>query len=955
MATDQPIETEGLRQRNVPVQAQSSEQARQTVLQLNALEEKTGKDDADKKTFGRTPDGTVFTVPETQDMVSQLLSPSEPKNMSDLLVLTILACMISLLWTLPNAARIPVFGAIFVFWRASYNVGIGWLLQAQSKQNTLVRWARKSKLFGKPEDTDNPKLRAFIKSELEKKVAQDYAFDDAPLEYNTWLVFRRIVDLILMCDFVSYMLFALACAGRPDGEFVLTTLARWTVGLALLVFNIWVKLDAHRVVKDYAWYWGDFFFLVDQDLTFDGVFEMAPHPMYSIGYIGYYGISLMAASQKVMFISIFAHAAQFAFLVLVENPHIEKTYNSPPPRQQLHEIPQNAGERPRTPRSDTAASWPNAGSNMPPATHNLLGPQNFDFYRVTDSSTIVIQVLVLLLTVVTPRTTSYRAVFFTSAVVCRVWYSVGIGYLLNRQSTKKKWTRHFLKHGESTGEAWRQWKGTYHMSMILCYATFAAAAWKMYTPPAAWDDSLVVLKHTIGLCLVTLQMWVAFSIYEQLGEFGWFFGDFFFDHSPKLTYGGIYRFLNNPERVLGLAGVWGVALIVNSKAMFCLALLSHTLSLLFIQLVERPHMQKLYGRHLRQDSGLVRSIKRSLPPPLRQWQDGLDKMIGEALDTVEQFLDAARPQLGASISNVVEPTKQLLSQYPARMVVTRVDPDVAGLDPADYAIEIEGESSQSGMKSADESHILRIDYGTPIKVKWTAPINHAKLDWIGLYMLSRNSSKDITQVPSQGRWIATNLGEYDVLASERGLVTSDVRVTKTRSSGEQAEYMTGEMLFAGDKLFWEQGVFEFRYHHNGKHNVMTISEPFEVQIQRYKDEDNELVESPGHSLSATHNEEIIRQALERALLPVIRNCFERDPEIAPTTPQETFGGMVERDGKFSRRAVYAIQHMFGIEFAPQVVKADGKVENLAWRIWEAEKALAPFSMSKSRGTSTPVE
>ena len=58
MATTESIETEGLHQRNVPVQAKSTEDARQTVLQLNALEEKTGKDDADKKTFGRTPDGT---------------------------------------------------------------------------------------------------------------------------------------------------------------------------------------------------------------------------------------------------------------------------------------------------------------------------------------------------------------------------------------------------------------------------------------------------------------------------------------------------------------------------------------------------------------------------------------------------------------------------------------------------------------------------------------------------------------------------------------------------------------------------------------------------------------------------------------------------------------------------------------------------------------------------------
>ena len=46
--------------------------------------------------------------------------------------------------------------------------------------------------------------------------------------------------------------------------------------------------------------------------------------------------------------------------------------------------------------------------------------------------------------------------------------------------------------------------------------------------------------------------------------------------------------------------------------------------------------------------------------------------------------------------------------------------------------------------------------------------------------------------------------------------------------------------------------------------------------------------------------------------------------------------------------------MFGIELAPQVVKADGQVSNLAWRILEAEKVLQPYTMSKSRGTSTPT-
>lgn len=856
-------------------------------------------------------------------MVSQLLSPSEPKNLSDVFVLALLAIHIFLLWVLPAGAKIPVFAVVYLFWRAAYNGGIGWLLHNQSHHKTLLRWAEQTRIFVNPATGNNPHptLYRLVKRELETKIPHDYSFDSAPLEYNTWLVFRRLVDVILMCDFTSYCLFAIACGHRPVDENVIMTILRWTAGIVLVLFNLWVKLDAHRVVKDYAWYWGDFFYLIDQELTFDGVFEMAPHPMYSVGYAGYYGISLMAASYKVLLISIIAHAAQFVFLVLVENPHIDKTYNPPPPRKRSVCVDPTAtlstdSDIPAapTPSDDPTPNASSYSAKPPPSVHNLLGLHNLDLFRTTDSSIMLVQLLVLAVTIMSPSTPWYQFLFVVNALVWRVWFSVGIGLLLTSQSNNKGWTRHFLKYGETPIEAWNQWKGTYHLSMIMCYASFIAAVWKLYTLPADWGYGLVLFRHVLGAGLISLQLWTSVSIYDSLGEFGWFYGDFFFDESPKLTYNGIYRFLNNPERVLGLAGVWGAVLITSSAAITFLALLSHFLSLAFIQFVERPHMQKLYGRSLRQDGGVVKNLKKSLPPSLQQLHGSVDRMFDGSFDFIEEMLDNARPKLAAGVNTFVKDTTALFQKYPARITISRIDADLAGYDPRDYSLSVEGTDA----KPFDESELVKgreganaqmpldrrgdlenltFEYGAPIKVKWNAPLNHSKKDWIGLYRVTDNTSREVTRVSSQGRWVATNEGLYDNMTCEKGIVSSDVVVTG-QTGRDGCNLASGEIVFTGDKLFWTQGVFELRYHHNGMHNVMAISRPFEIRIRRF-DEGDSIVDTDG----------IVQSAVEQALLPVVRNCFDLDPEIAPEGVEEQFGGLVEREGKFAKRVVFAVHQM----------------------------------------------
>ncbi|KAK2460451.1 hypothetical protein APHAL10511_007616 [Amanita phalloides] len=272
--------------------------------------------------WGKTPCGEVFRVPTTHDVLTTLFHPRYPKSHLDLLNLGSLALQVILFLSLPRLSARTFFFFYFAFWRTAYDAGLGYILTKQSKRRWVVKEIQR---LGWLDERRCPRIHSWIRDQLAGKMGKDYSFNDLPLEYNTWLLFRQVVDLILVNDFLSYCLFTFSCFRVPTGLSIGVHIVRWLGGIALIGFNLWVKTEAHNVVKDYGWYWGDVFFQRG-NLVFDGVFELAPHPMYSVGYAGYYGLSLISGSYAVLFVSLAAHAAQFSFLLFFENPHIERMY-----------------------------------------------------------------------------------------------------------------------------------------------------------------------------------------------------------------------------------------------------------------------------------------------------------------------------------------------------------------------------------------------------------------------------------------------------------------------------------------------------------------------------------------------------------------------------------------------------------------------------------------------------
>ena len=484
--------------------------------------------------------------------------------------------------------------AWFMLWRVGYNVGLGLMLHQQSKTQWMTRLAER--VMAMPHTSWQYRALRYASS---AGMPAGYDFDREEPCVNAWVAFRRLEDIVLPYDLMSYIGLALASFHAPAAWGALTV-AEYALGVLLVVFALWAKCDSYRVVKDFAWYYGDFFFLVKGDLTFDRVFKIAPHPMYTIGYAFYYGSALITRSHVLLYTSIVGHMMQLGFLALFETPHMKKIY------------PEMLGDDEE--RARTRALYDSATGYF---GKDLLGWHNFNALRFGDLATATLVAQMLLFYAFLPSNSSCDALVLAQAIIWRVIHSGVLGVVLHAQSTSNWWVRVFVARGKTERDAFDTWKSVYNLVHTMTWVSFALGCWHLGHVTRAH----YFVPQTIGalLILVCAASWI--SSYDVLGDYGWFYGDFFIHDkniTSQLVYKGVYRFMDNPDCIIGYAAFYGLAVFFECRSMFFVALFSQACQLLFVVLVERPHMRKVHGDKIRSMSGIESAFQQIVDDALRE-------------------------------------------------------------------------------------------------------------------------------------------------------------------------------------------------------------------------------------------------------------------------------------------------------------------------------------------------
>ncbi|CAN8073889.1 unnamed protein product [Agarophyton chilense] len=476
---------------------------------------------------------------------------------------------IPVMWLLPRF----YFIAVFAFWRLAYNVGIGALLHFQSKRASVTTWLHAL----------SPSARALVHWASTKSMRNDYSWEKLPSCYNAWIAFRALSMLILTNDGFSYFVLAVKCFNPLHTSAFWKLLVCVPAGVALIALSLWAKGAAHHVLGDFAWYWGDFFFLVDADLSFDGVFELFPHPMYTVGYAAYYGAALICRSHVLLAVSLLAHMAQLLFLALVEEPHIQKIYG-----------PSSSISIDQQPIAQCESDTPNQPSKS-------LSSQYDEFLHAAPRFPVIVSLAVAFGTVATlavsSRPSSTKAVFLLFSWLVIHWALLLYALHKTEDGKSNYWMRLFTSRGYSTFHVFSAWQLTYLTSFIAQHALFLITA-STFGPSRAQSSTSVsetVSGVLVGFSLTAIAIVSLASTWNDIGYFGFFYGDFFVaPPEQNLQTSGMFRYVTHPEATLGYLAYYGISFIKQSRALFLITLVCQVIHILFVFTHESEHVERTY-------------------------------------------------------------------------------------------------------------------------------------------------------------------------------------------------------------------------------------------------------------------------------------------------------------------------------------------------------------------------
>ena len=592
-----------------------SASSRTTRSDSTDYETDTDYEDTDSEIlYGFTQSGDRFVVPETHDTWTKLGRLHEIPT-----IVTWFCFGISLYIGLPDQfLGYPVMAAVglkayppeylfylCIFWRLMYNITLGLILSYQSRTKGLTRLV--SRVMEKKEGYLYNLLSLLVRGSTGCK-----NLNEKPAEFNAWILNTQLVNIILPNDVFAFCLFALReanfsiakCGGIQslvvtEAPTMLTTLIPqsimvdstcyvfytlvYQIAIVLVVCSLYAKALSHKIIGYYAWFWGDFFFRIDKKLTFDGIFNVFPHPMYTVGYAWMYGLSILSGSFQVLTLTMISHCLQLFFLAYCGEPHILRTYGV---------------EFPKTKRSHQ---------------ENILIIKNFDPFRASDWSIVLLLIIYVNMTVIgggvlgmQPKVSEH--IFLLNAIVSTVIGRTALMILLYMQGKTRFWTRHFKSKNLTREDAFKEWKRLQNLLESVINISFIMFFWRVFQ----WPDSHVIESKVwfyisitmTALMLTFLSYWSATESYNALGDFGWFYGDFFVHFQPfsnDVGYidTGIFRFFKHPDIVFGKCWMYALVLLSGSMDLAAVAMLHHALCLLQLVAIEEPHMKKVYKRHLK--------------------------------------------------------------------------------------------------------------------------------------------------------------------------------------------------------------------------------------------------------------------------------------------------------------------------------------------------------------------